>query len=216
MTTAQATIRPLPARRQPSETTIPPTLETAIGREVRERRQKLGMTVAELAKAAGMSAGMLSKIENGVTSPSLGTLQSLAQALNLPVAGLFRRYDEQRQATYTPAGEGMRIERRGTRCGHLYELLGRAQGNEVTLEPYMITLDEASEAHTLFQHDGIEFIHVLAGEMRYRHGEMTYHLKPGDSLQFEADAPHGPEELLALPVRFLAVIASQEQEGTPA
>ena len=44
-------------------------LEIAIGREVREFRRKLDMTVAELARQAGLSAGMLSKIENGMTSP---------------------------------------------------------------------------------------------------------------------------------------------------
>ncbi|MCH8000440.1 MAG: helix-turn-helix transcriptional regulator, partial [Proteobacteria bacterium] len=46
-------------------------LEVAIGRQVRQFRQQLDMTVAEVAKLAGLSSGMLSKIENGMTSPSL-------------------------------------------------------------------------------------------------------------------------------------------------
>ena len=46
-------------------------LEEAIGRQVKQYREKLGLTIAELAKAADMSAGMLSKVENGATSPSL-------------------------------------------------------------------------------------------------------------------------------------------------
>jgi DNA-binding XRE family transcriptional regulator len=54
------------------------SLELAIGREVRDFRRKLSMTVAELANMAGMSTGMLSKIENGQTSPSLATLQELS------------------------------------------------------------------------------------------------------------------------------------------
>ena len=54
------------------------SLETAIGREVREFRKRQEMTVAELAKLAELSAGMLSKIENGMTSPSLATLQALS------------------------------------------------------------------------------------------------------------------------------------------
>src|SRR4051794_2054013 len=53
------------------------SLERAIGHEVREFRRKLDMTVAELAKLASLSAGMLSKIENGMTSPSLATLRAL-------------------------------------------------------------------------------------------------------------------------------------------
>src|SRR5690606_34581763 len=60
-------------------------LEMAIGREVCGFRRKLDMTVAELAKQADLSAGMLSKIENGQTSPSLATLQALSVALHVPV-----------------------------------------------------------------------------------------------------------------------------------
>jgi len=99
-------------------------LEVAIGREVRDFRKKLEMTVVDLAKAAGLSAGMLSKIENGVTSPSLATLQALSNALQVPVTAFFRRYEEIRAATMVKAGEGLKIERRGTRAGHQYELLG--------------------------------------------------------------------------------------------
>ena len=60
-------------------------LEQAIGREVKIFREKLGLTIAELAKAADMSAGMLSKIENGATSPSLASLQALGRALQDPL-----------------------------------------------------------------------------------------------------------------------------------
>ena len=66
-------------------------LETAIGREVRAFRRQQGMTVADLAQATGLSIGMLSKIENGLTSPSLTTLQILSHALSAPVTDLFRR-----------------------------------------------------------------------------------------------------------------------------
>ena len=63
-------------------------LEEAIGRQVKQYREKLGLTIAELAKAADMSAGMLSKVENGATSPSLSSLQALSRALHVPVTAL--------------------------------------------------------------------------------------------------------------------------------
>src|SRR5262249_39100150 len=96
-------------------------LETAIGRGVRRFRRQLDMTVAELARQAGLSAGMLSKIENGMTSPSLDTLQALSHALHVPVTAFFRKYEEERDATFVKAGEGLKIERRGTRAGHQYQ-----------------------------------------------------------------------------------------------
>lgn len=181
-------------------------LEVSIGREVREFRRKLNMTVAELARLADLSAGMLSKIENGMTSPSLATLQSLSRALHVPVTAFFRKYEEERNATFVRAGQGLTIERRGTRAGHQYQLLGHTLRKSISVEPYMITLTAESDVFPLFQHEGVEFIYMLEGEVSYRHGDKTYRLTPGDSLFFDADVPHGPDELRRLPIRFLSVI----------
>ena len=188
-------------------------LEVAIGREVREFRKKLDMTVADLAKLADLSAGMLSKIENGMTSPSLDTLQALSRALHVPVTAFFRRYEEERDATFVPAGQGLTIERRGTRAGHQYQLLGHTLRKNIAVEPYLITLTEKSDVFPIFQHAGVEFLYMLEGEVGYRHGNKTYVMRPGDSLFFDADAPHGPDELRKLPIRFLSIICySREGE----
>ena len=189
-------------------------LEEAIGREVRDFRRKLNMTVAELAKMAELSAGMLSKIENGMTSPSLATLRALSVALHVPVTAFFRRFEEERDATFVKAGQGLQIERRGTRAGHQYQLLGHTLRKSISVEPYMITLTADSDVFPLFQHDGVEFIFMLEGEVSYRHGDRTYTLLPGDSLFFDADVPHGPDELRKLPIRFLSIICyPRDAEG---
>lgn len=188
-------------------------LEIAIGLQVRAFRHQLSMTVAELAKQAQLSPGMLSKIENGLTSPSLATLKSLSQALNVPVTSFFRKYEEERDASFVKAGEGLIIERRGTRAGHQYQLLGHTVGKQVFVEPYLISLTDESEVFPLFQHTGVEFIYMLEGEVVYRHASRTYRLTPGDALFFDADAPHGPEELHVLPIRFLSIIIEPRHSG---
>lgn len=184
-------------------------LEVAIGREVRAFRKKLGITVSDLAAATGLSLGMLSKIENGITSPSLTTLQVLSRALGVPVTAFFRRYEEDRAAVFVKAGEGVEIERRGTRAGHQYNLLGHVGSNSsgVVVEPYLITLTETSDVFPTFQHEGMELIYLLEGEVVYRHGANLFRMEPGDSLFFDADAPHGPEELTRLPIRYLSIIS---------
>jgi transcriptional regulator with XRE-family HTH domain len=187
-------------------------LEVAIGRQVREFRNKMDVTVVELARSAGLSAGMLSKIENGVASPSLATLQALARALQVPVTSFFRKYEEERDATFVKAGQGLKIERRGTRAGHQYQLLGHALGKRIGMEPYLITLTAESDVFPVFQHSGMEFIYVIEGEVDYRHGDKTYPMGPGDSLFFDADAPHGPENLKKLPARFLSIIVYARSE----
>lgn len=191
-------------------------LEIAIGHEVRAYRKKLGITGADLAAATGISLGMLSKIENGNTSPSLTTLQSLARALGVPLSAFFKRFEEVRNAVFVKAGEGVEIERRGTRAGHQYNLLGHINSSTpgVQVEPYLITLTADSDVFPAFQHQGMEFIYMLEGEVKYRHGEQLYLMRPGDSLFFDADARHGPEVLVKLPIRFLTIISyPSRQEG---
>lgn len=182
------------------------TLERALGGQVRTLRHRLGLTVQDLANAAGISTGMLSKIENGQISPSLSTLQALAAALNVPLTTLFAAFEERRDCSYVPAGQGLVIERRGTKAGHIYRLLGHGLGGDLVVEPYLITLREDAVPYTAFQHGGVEFIYMLTGEVVYRHGDSAYHLRPGDSLLFDSAAPHGPEELLVRPMTYLSVI----------
>lgn len=184
-------------------------LEVAIGHEVRAFRKKLGITVADLANATKISLGMLSKIENGITSPSLTTLQALSHALGVPLTSLFRRFEEERSAVFVKAGEGVDVERRGTRAGHQYNLLGHIGSNTsgVVVEPYVITLTEDSDVFPTFQHGGMEFLYMLEGEVVYRHGSNLFRMMPGDSLFFDADAPHGPEELTRFPIRYLSIIS---------
>ena len=184
-------------------------LEVAIGREVRAFRRQQEITVAELSTFTGLSVGMLSKIENGNTSPSLTTLQTLANALSVPLTSFFRRFEESREAVHTAAGEGVEIERAGTRANHQYQLLGHIGSNAsgVIVEPYLITLTDESDVFPTFQHGGIETIYILEGEVDYRHGEDVHSLKPGDTLFFDADAPHGPERLVKLPTRYLSIIS---------
>lgn len=184
-------------------------LEIAIGHEVRVYRKKLGLTIADLAVAADISVGMMSKIETGSISPSLTTLQALSKALGAPLTAFFRRFEEDRASIFVKAGTGVNIERRGTRAGHQYALLGaiESQSSDVTVEPYLITLTTESDVFPIFQHKGVEFLYMIEGEVVYRHADQLFRMQPGDSLFFDADARHGPEELVSLPARYLSIIS---------
>lgn len=198
---------------QTPETTPPADrLEDAIGRKVRALRQGLDVTLSDLARSAGLSVGMLSKIENGQTSPSLTTLQALAAALNVPISMFFQDFEDRRDCSYVPAGQGVRIDRRGTRAGHVYELLGHSLRSATKIEPFLITIDEGGAVHDTFQHPGHEFIYMLSGRVTYRHGDRHYDLAPGDALFFDGLAPHGPEGFADLPAKYLSIIVTPPPE----
>jgi transcriptional regulator with XRE-family HTH domain len=185
---------------------VPKTLEAGIGAEVRRLRKELDLTVSDLGIAAGISGGMLSKIENGTISPSLATLKSLAQALNVSISRLFSETEERRDCSFVKAGHGLRIERRGTKSGHLYDLLGHSLRGEITVEPYLISIQGDALPYTEFRHAGVEFIYMLSGKVRYRHGDRSYVMEAGDALFFDAAARHGPEEFLKGPTEYLSII----------
>ncbi|MGI9483903.1 MAG: helix-turn-helix domain-containing protein [Hyphomicrobiales bacterium] len=186
----------------------PRTLEASIGLQVKKLRRAHDMTLGDLARVSSLSSSMVSKIENGQTSASLATLEALANALNTPIASFFQTFDKKHDATYVKAGEGLTIDRRGTRAGHIYQLLGHSLRSAVRIEPYLITLEREAESFPAFQHDGHEFIYMLQGDVTYRHGDNTFRLTPGDSLFFDAEAIHGPERLDELPAVYLSVIVT--------
>lgn len=191
----------------------PRDLEKYVGAEIRKHRRRVHLTLQQLAQHAGVSQGMLSKIENGNTSPSLTTLAALADALSVPLSALFTPLEVNRDVSFVPANEGLEIDRRGTRAGHVYELLGHGVRGAIGVEPYLITLTEGSEAFGDFQHEGAEYIYMLEGEVIYRHGDRQFRMRPGDSLFFDSIAPHGPVELVQLPARYLSIITYARGDG---
>ena len=203
-------------RRPTSEDAAPPQTEregahsprnlgAEIGLQIRTLRRGLEITAAELASRARVSGSMLSKIERGLASPSIATLAALAAALKVPVSRFFTSYDERRDCSFVRAGHGVRVERRGTKCGHLYELLGHSLSGELFVEPYQVTLTKEATPNPSFQHTGVEFLYVISGRMRYRYADRLYDLAPGDALLFDATALHGPERLLKRPIVYLSV-----------
>jgi transcriptional regulator with XRE-family HTH domain len=182
-------------------------LEQIIAVRVREQRRALGLSIGDTAVRVGISKAMLSKIENAQTACSLTTLSRLARGLEVPVTALFRGLDDEREAVFVEAGHGARIVRRGSRVGHDYTLLGGLRGPHKRMEALLVELTESSEVFPLFQHAGTEIIYMLEGEMVYGHGGARYTMRPGDALQFDGEAPHGPDRLIELPIRFLSVTA---------
>ncbi|MGL5884189.1 MAG: helix-turn-helix domain-containing protein [Synechococcus elongatus] len=178
-----------------------------LGNTIRELRQRHDLTIAEVSQKAGISRGMLSKIENVQTSASLETLERLVSVLGVSLSALFKGYEASSEQVFlVPEGTAKEVVRRGTRNGHTYQLLASDPTAQFCFESFLITLHERSEPFAAFEHPGFESIYVLEGKMQYRHGSQSYLLKAGDALTFQSDIPHGPELLIDLPIRFLATV----------
>ncbi|EZH78727.1 helix-turn-helix domain-containing protein [Ectopseudomonas composti] len=192
-----------------TSTEIPPRLklEQYLGMQIRRQRQAQELKIADVARIAGISQGMLSKIENAQVSTSLDTLSRLCDVLGMPMSKLFSQYDQQGgSALLVKEGEGLEVVRRGTDKGHTYRLLNHTRGPKKSFEAYMVSMDDASEEFPTFAHPGTEFLHLLEGELIYRHGNQLYPMQAGDSLTFDGEVPHGPEKLVKVPIKLLSIM----------
>ena len=164
-------------------------LEVAIGREVRAFRKK---PASPSPISPGDEPVAWHAVEDrerhhlAVADHAAGAVEGARRA----VTAFFRRFEEERSAVFVKAGEGLEIERRGTRAGHQYNLLGHVDANTsgVVVEPYLITLSQNSDVFPTFQHEGMEFLYMLEGEVVYRHGSHLFRMLPGDSLFFDRRA----------------------------
>lgn len=191
-------------------------LEQHLGTTVRDLRLRYRLTIADLASRAGISAGMLSKIENGQTSSSLDTLFQIANALGVTISNLFRDFNTPTGgAQLIKNGEGMEVVRAGTKRGHSYQLLAYDQGPKKVFDPFLVTINDKSEVFPDFEHTGTEFIYLLEGKLRYRHGKQIYLMSPGDSLTFKGKIAHGPIELIKVPIRMLAITMYGDEATDP-
>ena len=158
----------------------------AIGSRVRQLRTERGLTLQALAEMTGLSASLLSLVERGKTSPSIGTLVSIAHAFDVhmtdlmpgappPLARPVLRYDEQRVYS-TPEGVNRRILRDD-----------RMRGLEVALNEYG---PGGRSADSLLHHGGYEYGVVIEGALTVEVDGESYDLGPGDSIAYDSSHPH--------------------------
>lgn len=175
-------------------------LQSAIGRTVRDCRRRYELSGVDLAKAAGISPGMLSRIENGTVSPSLGTLHGLASCLGITVTDLLCGYREESRAIFFSAASSETCVSPGTSS---YDLEWDRQTTNVSF----IHLTEPSERMPLPQHAGMRFLYALEGAFVYRHGSQRFRMTSGDSLLCDAASSQEIESLGAGPVRALSLVS---------
>ena len=159
-----------------------------LGENVRLLRQRAGLAIHEVAQRAGLSNGMISQLERGLTTPSVRTLRMLSIALDVPISYFFEPSAAGGSQRYV-VRKGARRLLRLTANGVLKEALTPAQPSE--LELYELTLNPGASSGTDFlSHSGEKAGFVLAGRMRLWLDHEAHLLDAGDSFRFPSELPH--------------------------
>ena len=154
----------------------------AIGVHLRQLRLKRGLSLAHVAKAAGISVGFLSALERSQMSASVSTLRKLARFYQTNILDFF---DPSESDSHLVPPQKRKILEAGP--GVRMELL--AWGNTV-MEPHLFRIAPNAGSGESYAHEGEEFIYVLRGEFHISVEEKAYRLKAGDSFYFESTSPH--------------------------
>jgi quercetin dioxygenase-like cupin family protein/DNA-binding XRE family transcriptional regulator len=189
-----------------------PTTEINVGRRLRELRTLRGISIRALAEQSGLNVNTLSLIENQHTSPSVSTLQQVAQSLQVPISVFFEIDHGDKLVVHHRAGTRPQV---AFTHGSIEDL--GAGMNRFGVEPLVVTLaPNADSGKTPIVHTGREFVYCLEGHIVYTVDTETYLLEPGDSLLFEAYLPHHWKNLGASPSRNLLVLCPMDERDRPA
>lgn len=156
-----------------------------LGSRIRDLRRERGLTLRDLSSSTGLSTGLLSQVERGVTDPSLAALRRIARALEVPIFGLFQGEDagevavvrrSRRMLVRSPGG--------GTTYARVSPGSGRLELLEGRLDPGAASSDDP------WSHPSEECVVVLSGEVVVEVNGGRHELGPGDSCYFDSRLPH--------------------------
>jgi transcriptional regulator with XRE-family HTH domain len=190
-----------------------------VGRAIRERRDLKRITARDLAARArvssavspAVSSAMISGIESGQASPSLGMPEVLADALETPIASLFRDTGSaMSDFTHVRNGEGLKSRRMMGEHVHDFAALGFHGRVDMQIEAVMVTRERYEDiAPPTYSGHGCVVIDVLGGEALYRYGRQEVYLKEGGSICLDAELRYGVQKVLTQRLRFLSVQAER-------
>lgn len=153
---------------------------------------------------------MISRIENGLVSPSIGTLAALADALEVHIVSLFREAEtDHTDFTLVRHGEGLKSTRITEDHRHEYTNLAMHARKDLRFQARRVTLLREGGPPPTYVGHGVVFVQVLEGEAVYRYGQQRLTLRAGDSISVDAELNHGFVEVLTPEFSFLTVQAER-------
>lgn len=159
---------------------------TAIGLRIKEIRSSRGMTLQGLSDASGVSASMLSLVERGRASPSIGTLVVIASSLGVTMSDLVAAEIVADEKLVVRASDPKSIET----VQHVIRRVlreDRSRGVSIALNEYAPGTGSADQP---VSHDGFEYGFVLEGQLTVTVDGTTYVLEAGDLISYNSHRPH--------------------------
>lgn len=183
-----------------------------IGLNIRQARRQRGLTLSDMAQRAGASKGLLSKIENFRTMPSLPVLAAIARSLNIGLENLVKNVGLEMPAPHQLVRAGGRVPVKLEKSrGFSYAALLARPLASIGFESFVLTLAPGAKRKPVST-DGDEFIFMLKGEIQFVVGKEKILLSAGDAFYFDGRVPHVPLNLAKSSAELLVVYLLKQHD----
>ena len=184
-------------------------MSVSIGEKVKELRLEKKMTIKQLSEASGLSIGFLSQFERGISSIAIDSLETVAKALDVPLAALVSGVDvqETEEEAADPVMHSVELVPSPV-SPQIYQYILSHPKSDFSILPRIYLLmpfTEEMEMPEMYGHMGEEFIYVLEGAVTVWLEDRKYVLYPGDSMLFDSTRKHNWMNRTSRIARILAI-----------
>jgi transcriptional regulator with XRE-family HTH domain len=181
-----------------------------LGRRIRQARNNLGLSQRELAQRSEISVNTISLLERGQTSPTIATLQKLADSLSVEISYFFDIGKSENEVVFSKSNRRNHIQ---ISEGFLSDL----SPSFITsiIRPLELQIYPRSRTKKDISHSGFEFLYCLENELLYTISGKVYLLEKGDSLLFNANLPHHWQNSTDNMTRIIMIQIKTDEENEP-
>jgi transcriptional regulator with XRE-family HTH domain len=190
-----------------------------VGNRLRIERERLGISLRELARRVGVSPSLVSQIELDRVNPSVSTLYAIVTELGMTMSDVFGDWRPDDRAVQRARTDDGLVERPETRrvinlaSGVRWERLTPHSDREVEFLYVVYPVGAAScPEDALMSHGGKEYGYVTSGTLGVRVGFEEYELGPGGSIAFNSSSPHRLWAIGDEPVHAVWVVIGREAD----
>jgi transcriptional regulator with XRE-family HTH domain len=176
-----------------------------IGARIRFFRKQRNMTLDHLSGLSNLTKSFVSKIERGISVPSISTAMKLAESFNITVGQLLGEDNHEGAISIVRKSERRSFMRAGSSSGYDYEMLAGPKQFK-SMEPYIMKPPLKFQDKRLFEHVGEEFMFVLSGSIEVELSGKNFRLNSGDVLYFDSHLPHRTRSLGNKYAKVLVVV----------
>lgn len=177
-----------------------------IGNKLRQLRLRKKIALIDLGKHTGLSASMLSQLENGKLIPTLPTLTRIAMVFDVGLEFFFGEKRQKRVFSIVRSEERMVFPEQPESAipGYYFEVLNYG-ATDKGLAAYLAEFPKLENQSSEHSHDGSEFVHVLSGDLSISYQAEEHMLHVGDSVYFDASEPHSYKGHSEIPTKAIVV-----------